>query len=123
MLAWIEKAQFGVVNATTALSTSDQAKAVLRANPDISVVFAPYDEFARGVKLAATELGTAGKLKVYSADVSTADIRRSSADGRPVGCDGCHQSGPCRRCRHSCRRQAGGRRIRRPQPDHQADPA
>lgn len=79
----VEKAQFGVVNATTALSTSDQAKAVLRANPDISVVFAPYDEFARGVKLAATELGTAGKLKVYSADVSTADIQEIVADGSP----------------------------------------
>ncbi|MBS1167108.1 MAG: sugar transporter substrate-binding protein [Proteobacteria bacterium] len=79
----VEKAQFGAVNATTALSTSDQAKAVLRANSDISVVFAPYDEFARGVKLAATELGVADKVKIYSADVSTADIQEIVAEGSP----------------------------------------
>ena len=71
----VEKARWGVVNDTTAASTADQTKASLSANPDITVVFAPYDEFARGVKLAANELGIADKLKIYSADVSTADIQ------------------------------------------------
>jgi simple sugar transport system substrate-binding protein len=70
-----EVARFGAVNATTATTVADQAKAALRAHPEITVVFAPYDEFARGVKLAVDELGLAGKVKVYSADVSTADIR------------------------------------------------
>jgi simple sugar transport system substrate-binding protein len=42
----VEKARFGNVSDTTATSTADQAKAALTANPDISVVFAPYDEFA-----------------------------------------------------------------------------
>ncbi|WP_237155413.1 substrate-binding domain-containing protein [Oryzibacter oryziterrae] len=79
----VEKAQFGAVNATTAVSTADQAKAVLTANPDISVVFAPYDEFARGVKLAASDLGISSKLKIYSADVSSADIQEIVADGSP----------------------------------------
>ena len=79
----VEKARFGVVNDTTATSTADQAKAVLSANPDISVVFAPYDEFARGVKLAASDLGIAKKLKIYSADVSTADIQEIIEDGSP----------------------------------------
>ncbi len=55
----------------------------LSANPDITVVFAPYDEFARGVKLAANELGIAGKLKIYSADVSTADIQEITEPGSP----------------------------------------
>ena len=79
----VEKAHFGVVNDTTATSTADQAKAVLTANPDIGVVFAPYDEFARGVKLAASDLGLAGKLKIYSADVSTADIQEITEPGSP----------------------------------------
>jgi simple sugar transport system substrate-binding protein len=69
-----EVARFGVVNATTASGVADQAKAVLRAHPEITVIFAPYDEFARGAKLAVTELGLEGKIKIYSADVSTADI-------------------------------------------------
>lgn len=79
----IEKAQFGAVNDTTATSTADQAKAVLTANPGITVVYAPYDEFARGVKLAAADLGIGAKLKIYSADVSTADIQEITADGSP----------------------------------------
>jgi simple sugar transport system substrate-binding protein len=72
------EAHFGVVNDTTAISTADQAKAASTANLDISVVFAPYDEFARGVKLAANDLGIAGKLKIYLADVSTADIQETT---------------------------------------------
>jgi ABC-type sugar transport system substrate-binding protein len=60
-----------------------QAKAALRANPDIHVVFAPYDEFARGVKLAAQELGIADKLRIYSADVSSADIQEITEPGSP----------------------------------------
>ena len=47
------------------------------------MVFAPYDEFARGVKLAANELGVADKLKIYSADVSTADIQEMTEPGSP----------------------------------------
>lgn len=78
-----EKARFGAVNATTAASVADQAKAALRANPDISVVFAPYDEFARGVKIAAQELGISSKLRIYSADISTADIQEITQAGSP----------------------------------------
>ena len=79
----VEKARFGNVSDTTATSTADQAKAALTANPDISVVFAPYDEFARGVKLAANDLNLSSKLKIYSADVSTADIQEITEEGSP----------------------------------------
>ena len=47
------------------------------------MVFAPYDEFARGAKLALGELGLNGKVKVYSADVSTADIREIAEQDSP----------------------------------------
>jgi simple sugar transport system substrate-binding protein len=79
----VEKARFGVVNDTTATSTADQAKAALTANPDITVVFAPYDEFARDVKLAAADLGISDKIKIYSADISTADIQEITEKGSP----------------------------------------
>ena len=78
-----EVARFGVVNGTTAASVADQAKAALRAHPEITVVFAPYDEFARGVKLAVSELGLSDKIKTYSADVSTADIREITEKDSP----------------------------------------
>lgn len=79
----VEKARFGNVSDTTATSTADQAKAVFQANPDITVVFAPYDEFARGVKLAAADLGISSKLKIYSADISTADIQEIVEEASP----------------------------------------
>ncbi|SFL39297.1 substrate-binding domain-containing protein [Methylobacterium pseudosasicola] len=79
----IEKARFGTVSDATASVVADQAKAALRANPDITVVFAPYDEFARGAKLAVNELNLADKVKIYSADVSTADIGEITEPGSP----------------------------------------
>jgi len=53
----VQKAQWGAVDSNTATTVASQTAAALRANPDIKVVFAPYDEFARGVKLGATEAG------------------------------------------------------------------
>lgn len=70
-----EKAVWGVVNDTVPASVADQTKAVLRANPDISVVFTPWDEFAKGVKLAIDELGVSSQVKIYGVDISTADIQ------------------------------------------------
>lgn len=79
----VEKARWGAVDSTTATSVAGQTSAVLRANPDITVVFAPYDEFARGVKLGATEAGVADKIKIYSADISTSDIQEMREEGSP----------------------------------------
>jgi simple sugar transport system substrate-binding protein len=68
-------AQWGSVDDTTAKTVADQSEAVFRAHPDISVVIAPYDEFARGVKLATDDASIADKVKIYSVDVSTSDIQ------------------------------------------------
>ncbi len=46
-------------------------------------MFAPYDEFARGVKLALNDLGRSDKVKVYSADVSTADVHEITEQNSP----------------------------------------
>ena len=69
-----EKAQFGTLDNPIANSIANQARSVLQANPDITVMFAPYDEFAKGVKIAVDEAGMNQDVKIYSADVSTADI-------------------------------------------------
>ena len=76
-----ENALWGAVDSNTATTVASQTTAALRAHPDITVVFAPYDEFARGVKLGAAEAGVADKIKVYSADVSTADIQEIREPG------------------------------------------
>lgn len=69
-----EVAQFGTLDNPIANSNANQASAVLRAHTDINVMFAPYDEFAKGVKIAVDEAGLSSKIKIYSADVSTSDI-------------------------------------------------
>ena len=69
-----EKAMFGTMDNPIANSVANQARAVLSANPDITVMFAPYDEFAKGVKIAVDEAGLGQDVSIYSADISTADI-------------------------------------------------
>lgn len=76
-------AQIGVVNDNTASQVADQAKAALQANPDVTAIFAPYDEFAKGATQAVQELGLQDKVKVYGADISTADIGVITASGSP----------------------------------------
>jgi simple sugar transport system substrate-binding protein len=70
-----EKAVWGVVNDSVPSSVADQTKAALRAHPDITAIFAPWDEFARGATLAIDELGLRSRVKVYGVDISTSDIQ------------------------------------------------
>jgi simple sugar transport system substrate-binding protein len=44
-----------------------QARLALAAHPDITVIFAPYDEFARGVKMAVDDAKLSSQIKIYSA--------------------------------------------------------
>jgi len=67
-------AMFGTLDNPIANSVANQARSVLQAHPDITVMFAPYDEFAKGVKIAVDEAGLTDQINIYSADVSTADI-------------------------------------------------
>ncbi len=76
-------AQIGVVNDSTATDVADQAKAALQANPGVTAIFAPYDEFAKGATLAIQELGLEDTVKVYGADISTADIEVITAENSP----------------------------------------
>jgi len=71
----VEVARWGTLDNPIANSVANQTAAVLRAHPDIQVIFAPYDEFAKGVKIAVDEAGLNEQIKIYSADISTADIQ------------------------------------------------
>ncbi len=69
-----EVATFGTMDNPIASSVAAQARQALAAHPDITVVFAPFDEFARGVKMAVDETKLSSQIKIYSADISTPDI-------------------------------------------------
>jgi simple sugar transport system substrate-binding protein len=76
-------AQVGAVNDSTAADTASQVSAALQANPGTTAIFAPYDEFAKGAVLALQDLGLEDQVKVYGADISTADIEVITAEGSP----------------------------------------
>ncbi|MGG6893086.1 MULTISPECIES: substrate-binding domain-containing protein [Rhizobium] len=76
-----EAAQFGTMDNPIANSVANQARSVVSANPDITVMFAPYDEFAKGVKIAVDEAGLSSNVKIYSADISTSDIAAMRESG------------------------------------------
>lgn len=71
----VEVARFGTMNNPIPNQVANQAAAVFRANPDISVAFSPYDEFAKGIKIAVDEAGLSKKIRIYSADISNSDIQ------------------------------------------------
>lgn len=78
-----EAARFGTMDNPIANSVANQARAVLTAHPEITVIFAPYDEFAKGAKIAVDEAGRDEEISIYSADVSTADISAMRQRGSP----------------------------------------
>ena len=63
---------FGTLDNPIANSVANQARSVLSAHPEITVMFAPYDEFAKGVKIAVDEAGSVARIKVRK--VPLADI-------------------------------------------------
>lgn len=65
----------GTLESPIAAKNADQVKAVLLSNPEINAFFAPYDELGKGVVLALREARKNDKVKVYTADISTQDIR------------------------------------------------
>jgi len=79
----VEIVRTGTLASPFSTKNADQIKAVLRANPEINAYFAPFDEFAKGVILALKEVGRADQVKVYSADISTVDIRMMIKDNSP----------------------------------------
>lgn len=76
-------ATWGSVSDSTAAEVQAQTAAALTANPEITAIFAPYDEFAKGAVLAIEAAGLQDRVKVYGADISTADIGVITAENSP----------------------------------------
>jgi simple sugar transport system substrate-binding protein len=76
-----EQVVWGAVDSNTATTVASQSAATLRAHPDITVVFAPYERVRSGGETWRRGSGVADKVKVYSADVSTSDIQEIREPG------------------------------------------
>lgn len=81
---WTEKFKTGKYTASTATDTAPMVDNALKANQDITAIYAPYDELSKA-SLTALEQNPSlkGKVYVYGADISTADIALMTAEGSP----------------------------------------
>lgn len=79
---WTQLFKTGKYTPSTATDTTPMVDSALKANPTVTAVYAPYDELTKATLSALKENpALAGKVKVYGADISTADIELMVADG------------------------------------------
>lgn len=82
--SWEELFKTGTYTNSTATDTAPMVSNALRANSDVTAIYAPYDELTKGT-LSALEQTTEleGEVLVYGADISTADIELMVAEDSP----------------------------------------
>ena len=81
--SFTQAAKFGKYSESVANDTASEGAAVFQAHPDINIVFAAYDELAKGALIALRQNNMADKVKLYGVDVSTADIQLMTEAGSP----------------------------------------
>lgn len=73
----------GEVTESTATDNIPLVDAALKQNPDVTAIFAPYDEITKGAVQAVIQNNLQGSVKVYGIDISNADIEAITADDSP----------------------------------------
>jgi simple sugar transport system substrate-binding protein len=72
---WTQKFKTGKFTNSTATDTAPMVDNALKSNADVVAVYAPYDELSKATLSALNQNPSLkGKVKVYGADISTADI-------------------------------------------------
>ena len=81
---WDEAFKTGKYTASSATDSAPMVDNALKANPDVTAIYAPYDELTKAT-LSAIEQNSQlkGKVSVYGADISTADIALMIAENSP----------------------------------------
>ncbi|TYR79808.1 sugar ABC transporter substrate-binding protein [Priestia megaterium] len=80
-----EIARFGNATSNTSLDTQTKMEAILKKYPnkgDITAVWAPWDEFAKGATRAIKEAGR-DEIKVYGVDLSDEDLQMMQEKDSP----------------------------------------
>ena len=81
---WKQKFKTGKFTNSTATDTAPMVDNALKSNSDVVAVYAPYDELSKATLSALNQNpGLKGKVKVYGADISTADIELMAKPGSP----------------------------------------
>lgn len=78
---WSEEFFTGTFTDSTATDTAPMVNNALRSNPDVTAIYAPYDELTKGTLSALEQAPDLSEgILVYGADISTADIELMIAD-------------------------------------------
>ncbi len=82
--SWTQKFKTGKYTNSSATDSAPMVDNALKSNSDVVAVYAPYDELTKAT-LSALEQNPnlKGKVKVYGADISTADIELMTAPDSP----------------------------------------
>jgi len=80
---WTEAFFVGEFTNAVATDNAQLVDAALKANSDITAIFAPYDELTKGTVSAINDNGLADQISVYGIDISNADIEVMTAEGSP----------------------------------------
>lgn len=79
---WTQQFFTGKYTTSTATDTAPMVDTALKQHPDVAAVYAPYDELTKATLTALDQNpNLKGKVKVYGADISTADIQLMVAEG------------------------------------------
>lgn len=78
---WEELFFTGTYTNSSATDTAPMVVSALQANKDVVAIYAPYDELTKGTLSALEQtFGAKSDVKVYGADISTADIELMTAE-------------------------------------------
>ena len=80
---WTESFFVGRFTNSVATDNAQLVDAALKANSDVTAIFAPYDEFTKGTVSAIEQNGMEGTVSAYGIDISNADIEVMTAPNSP----------------------------------------
>lgn len=81
--AFTEVARFGKYSESAAADTATEGAAALTSAPETTIVFAAYDELAKGALIALRQNNMLDAVGLYGVDISTADIGLMTEAGSP----------------------------------------
>lgn len=80
---WTQEFFVGEFTNSVATDNAQLVDAALRANTEITAIFAPYDEFTKGTVSAIEQSNLQTEIKAYGIDISNADIEVMTRDDSP----------------------------------------
>ncbi|GAA1622870.1 substrate-binding domain-containing protein [Leucobacter chromiireducens] len=78
---WDQKFKTGNFTNSSATDSAPMVTAAVQANAEITAIYSPYDEFAKGTLTGLDQVPGTEDILVYGADISTADIELMTAEG------------------------------------------